>query len=145
MENNPTIAEQNTERLLKSAYQPEPAPPAFAATLEAKLQDAARTLAKQTLPASAWPRSRWVALVLAGMAASGLVVWAILSSRQPPPDEKKLPEIVAKKPAPLEADPPFQFAAAKWTDDVREAMQPRRRPASPILTTLKQGQKLATP
>ena len=39
METNTVVAEQNTERLIQAAYQPEPVPQFFAATLETVLTE----------------------------------------------------------------------------------------------------------
>ncbi len=48
-----------------------------------------------------------------------------------------------KKPVDAETPQP-EVQLAKWTDDVRDGMQPRIRPAAPALPVLNDGQKLAT-
>lgn len=142
MEPNTTIADQNTERLIQGAYQPEPVPPFFAATLEAALLESAKSLPKDTTPPAPPPQKnwRWIALVVGTMAASILIGWAIIASMQNTPNPN--PE----KPGPFVDDGPKGNIQQvnKWTDDVREGLMPRRRAQATTLKVLKPGEKVAT-
>ncbi len=150
METNTVVADQNTERLIRTAYQPEQAPAAFAVSLAMKMTETAKVLAQKQPPAPPRPGQPWrrIAVVIGGMAACILIAIALsaLFRQRPreskgsplPPDHAQQPE-QAKKP--IDA-PGVQLA--KWTDDVRDGMMPRIRPAAPPLPILKDGQKLTT-
>jgi tetratricopeptide (TPR) repeat protein len=155
MENNTAVADQNTERLIQAAYQPEPAPQEFVASLALKMTETAKVLAqKRPLPPPK-PGKPWrqIALIVGGMAACVLVIFALASLlRERPgekknnplrPDQAKKEEPPATKPVDAETAQP-EVQLARWTDDVRDGMQPRIRPAAPALPVLKDGQKLAT-
>ncbi len=132
MDPNTTIADQNTERLIQTAYQPEPAPSDFAVMLEATLKDALRTMpSRQTAPPPK-PRLRRLAFVVGGVAACVLFVFALVSLQQSPQQDGK------PKEKPVDDIPQVQIA--NWAD----AMTPRKRPDAPALTTLKDGETLTT-
>lgn len=149
MEPNTTVADQNTERLIQSAYQPEPVPPEFAASLATLMQATADGLAQQqaAMPAPVARSNRWrmLACVLGGVAACVLMVYALSHFQRPEPEPQKpkigtgfhsFHNLPKKQPQPIEP--------VKWTEDVREGMQPRRRPDSAPLAQVKKGDTLTT-
>jgi tetratricopeptide (TPR) repeat protein len=133
----PTIADQNTEKLIQAAYEPDPVPPAFTAALKATLIAAVKPQATIT-PARRW---RWAAVVVGGIAACVLIGLAISSAFRPIQSVKE-GTVVVTPPLDTEATPPVQLA--KWTDDARDGMMPRRRPDAPPPPTLKDGATLVT-
>ncbi len=142
MESNTTIADQNTERLIQAAYQPEAASPTFVADMEKLALATARGLAQQQTTSVA-PRNRWrwAALIMGGVAACLLIVYALSNFQRPAPPNQRQIGIDLHA---FHNDPPLKLQPARWTDDVREGMMPRRRPAGPALKSLKQGESITT-
>ncbi len=95
METNTPVADQNTERLIQAAYQPEQAPQEFVASLAMKMTETAKVLAqKQPAPTPPRPGKPWrrIAVIVGGMAACVLVIFAFSSMLgKKPREEKKIP------------------------------------------------------
>ncbi|MBI3821728.1 MAG: FecR domain-containing protein [Planctomycetes bacterium] len=138
MDTTTPIAEQNTARLIEAACQPEPMASEFAAQVAARMLAQAKTLApRQTTPRPERPWRR-VALVVSGLAACALLLWAYAALRRLDPQIVNNP---AKKSIDVDAPrPSAQFA--DWRND--DALVPRKRPEAPALATLKPGETLTT-
>ena len=135
MEPNMSIGDQNTERLLQTAYKPEPVPAEFAAALEKKMLEAAEKMA--SLPATpAVPPRRvpWIPILAVAMAACLLLVLGFLQWAPPNADDNR--NVAGPIPEPA---PELQLAHQSDT-----GMTPRQRPDGPAFTKLKLGETVTT-
>ncbi len=151
MDQSTQVADQNTDRLIQAAYEPDFLPADLKAKVEAKLIAESLALAqRRTMPAPAAAPTRWRRLaVIGGSIATCLLIgvawWGLTRPvQQPRHDGPKLPVAFIKKPAEADAPPLPKVVPAKWTDDVRDGMIPRIRPDAPKLASLKEGETLAT-
>ncbi len=157
------IGARNIERLLESAYKPEPIDPGFAAQLEEEMADLAQQLAAARTAASP-ARLRLIrrrlgwGMALAGAAAVAFLIGYAIALRPSPlsldaayaaalprgddgPAEHDLPSSWRVAPIqPPEAPPPVR----RWTGDSSQGLTARPRPTPPDSKPSAIGARLST-